>query len=193
MFAMLALPVALALSGCGNKGEQVPAQAALDTYVGKVQGANYYVAIISDGAQVSGFTTDGKLSGKWFSTADLNDDKADLVARDGSPLGQVSISDGVASGQLNVALGDKPYRAELATGDAGLFTTAAKRGKDSYEAGWIVLPDGSEKGTYDTFVNGDFSTHPAPPLKPTVRIPGWGSAAPHEQVSQFLELNTQAP
>jgi hypothetical protein len=180
------------LVGCGTTGPKASETASLKTFVGRVQGSSAYIGLITDGDRLSGFVTDGKLNGKWFATADLSDDKAPLVARDGSELGEATISGDRASGDVNVGLHSHPFSATVATGKGGLFTAAKRVGENSFEAGWVSLPDGSGLGTYDTFINGNFVTHPGVPLKPVVRIPGFGAIAPRQISSLFLDLNTQA-
>jgi hypothetical protein len=194
MLAMVVVAVGL-YSGCGGtKGPgAAPSQSPLDTYVGKVNGSNAYIAVITNGDRMSGFFTDGKSQAKWFATAKLEDGKAKLVARDGSPLGDVRISDQSASGEVTVGISTHTFDAKPATGEAGLFTAEEKRGRNSFEAGWIVLAPGSVLGTYDTYINGQFLTHPAPQLKSVVRIPMFGLQAPHQQPSLFLDTNVQAP
>jgi hypothetical protein len=184
---------ALALSACGQRTERAPEVESLQMFVGKVEDSAGYVGVISDGERMSGFVTDGVKFGKWFATAELNEGEAPLIARDGFELGEVKIADDEASGEVLVGLTRHGFEAVKATGEGGLFTASEQNGANSFEAGWVVLPDGSEEGTYDTFVDEVFSTHPAPRLKPSVNIPGFGTQAPHLQTSLFLDLNTQAP
>jgi hypothetical protein len=196
LVGMLTVVVIGLCSGCGNGGTgpgAAPAQALLNTYVGRVDGSPALIAVITDGDRIAGFFTDGKSDAKWFATAKLDNDEAKLVARDGTPLGQVKVSEQSATGQVTVGLGSHNFDATHASGEAGLFTAAEKTGKDSFEAGWVVLPDGSTLGTYDTFINGVFQTHPAPKLRPTVKIPQFGPQVPHQQTSLFLDANIQAP
>src|SRR4051812_35972512 len=91
------LALLIVLAGCGTKGPKASETASLKTFVGRVQESPAYIGLITDGDRLSGFVTDGKLNGKWFATADLSDDKAPLVARDGSELGEATISGGSAS------------------------------------------------------------------------------------------------
>ena len=192
--AVAALGLMLVMAACGQEGEQAPERQALETYVGEVEGSRALVAVITDGDRMSGFVTDGKRYAKWFATAEIDDDgKATLVARDGFQLGEVTISDETASGEVTVGLGEEAFEAELATGDAGLFTAAEAKGQDSFEAGWVVLPDGRTLGTYDTNIDEKFTTRPAPELKPTVDIRGFGAQAPAQHSSLFLDANVQAP
>jgi hypothetical protein len=191
---LVAALATLSLTACGQKTERAPATEPLQTFVGKVDGSSSYIGLITDGKRLSGFVTDGGENAKWFATAELDGDgKAPLVQRDGYALGEATVSDETASGEVLVGLASHSFDASLATGESGLFTAAERNGESSYEAGWVLLPDGSERGTYDTYVNQKFTTHPAPRLKPTVKIPGFGASAPHPQTSLFLDLNTQAP
>lgn len=182
-------------SGCGGvKGPGgVPSLTPLDTYVAEVDASGTDIALIADGDRIAGFMTNGSDQAKWFATDHLEDGKAQLVARDGTPLGEVNVSDQSATGEVTVGLSRESFDAPLAGGNAGLFTAAEKTGADSFEAGWIVLPDGSALGTYDTYINGQFQTHPGPKLKPTVKIPGFGAQVPHQLTSLFFDANVQAP
>lgn len=191
---LVATVLAAALgSACGQRAERAPSKETLDTFVGEVRGSPAYIALITDGERLSGFLTDGKQYGRWFATADLDDDQASLVARDGSELGKVSISGDSASGEVIVGLASDRFDARRTSGKARLFTTAEQRGEDSIEAGWIVLADGSERGTYETSISDESKTQPAPPLRPTVSIPGFGAQVPHQVLSLFLDSNAQAP
>lgn len=186
--------LAIALgAGCGEQTERAPEQGTLETFVGRVAGGAAYIAVITDGERLSGFVTDGKQSAKWFATIGLDDGEAPLIARDGYELGKATISGDSAEGEISLGITKESFQIRRATGDAGLFSAAERRGENSFEAGWIVLPDGSESGTYDTTIDGKFTTHPAPELRPTVTIKGFGSQAPHQQSSLFLDQNTQAP
>jgi serine/threonine-protein kinase len=190
----IAVATALVVGACGQDGEEAPANASLETFVGKAgDGAN--VAVITDGERLSGFVTDGTSYGKWFATNAVAEDGAtDLVARDGFELGSVEINGDQAVGEVQVALGQaEPFSAERVERSGGLFTAAEKDGEDSFEAGWVVLADGTELGTIDTLIDGKFVTRPAPKLEPTIDVPRFGAAAPHEHSSLFLDANIQAP
>jgi hypothetical protein len=195
LVAMLAVAAVGLYSGCGGvKGPgDVASLTPLDTYVGEVDGSSTRIALITDGDRIAGFMTDGSDQAKWFATDHLDDGKAQLVARDGSPLGEVNVSDHSATGEVVAGLSRDSFDAVLASGKAGLFTAAEKTGQDSFEAGWITLPDGSALGTYDTYIDGQFQTHPAPKLEPAVKIPGFGAQVPHQQTSLFFDANVQAP
>ena len=210
---MLSIAAAILWAGCG--GEEGPGDAPsgadtpLSTYVGEVasvgsesesapqnqesQRGSAYIALISDGDRISGFVTDGNKQAKWFATNELEDGTAELIARDGSLLGEATVSDDAASGEVTVGLATGTFDAEPATGNTGLFSAAAAAEDDSFEAGWIVLGPGEELGTYDTFIDGEFRTQPAPKLAPTVQIPGFGSQAPAQLNSLFFDSNVQAP
>jgi hypothetical protein len=191
--ALLAALATLPVAACGQRTERAPARESLQIFVGTVEDSSSYISVISDGQRLSGFVTDGVKNAKWFATADIDDGEAPLVDRDGNELGKANISGEEASGEVLAGLSRHDFEATEATGEAGLFTAAEQNGQNSFEAGWVVLPDGSERGTYDTYIDGQFTTHRAPRLKPTVKIPVFGSQAPHLQPTLFLDLNTQAP
>jgi hypothetical protein len=172
----------------------------LETYVASVQGVPHTcVAVITNGDSVAGFVSDGQHASSWFATSHLDDGKAKLFSRQGFELGDVTISGDSFSGQtallsvgqvLRQAL---QFEGERATGGAGLFEAAEENGQDSFEAGWIVLPDGSECGTVDTYIDQHFETNPAPKLKAAVNIPPFGSQLPHEETSLYFDVNKEAP
>ena len=67
-------------------------------FVGKVTGSRAYVALVSDGRQVSGYVCDGEKVSRWLRPAAIDDDTATLRGRDGSVLGSVRRDGGRASG-----------------------------------------------------------------------------------------------
>ena len=213
---ILAIVGTVLWAGCG--GDEGPGEAPagadtpLSTYVGEVtlaasesepaqpapkgpegQPGSAYIAVITDGDRISGFVTDGEKQAKWFATNELEDEKSELIARDGSSLGEVTVTEDAASGEVAVGLGTGSFEAEPAIGNTGLFSAAEADGDDSFEAGWIVLGPGEELGSYDTFIEGEFKTQPAPRLAPTVKIPGFGAQAPAQLNSLFFDSNVQAP
>ncbi len=197
VLAVAALSLA-ASCGDGGDGDKVD-PGPLKTYVAPIEGTDAQLALITDGNRVAGYVADGKSVSTWFATDELDDGKATLATRDGFELGEVEISDDSASGEISLAHQllsfdeNIPFEADLAEGKAGLYVAAEKEGADSFEAGWVVLPDGSEVGNVDTFIDGEFKTEEAPKLKAAVNIPPFGPQSPREHASIYLEVNAEAP
>jgi hypothetical protein len=135
-----------------------------DTFVGKVDGTNAFIAVVKLQKQVIAYVCDGTPGGviisKWFQGT-LKDGQLDAKATDGSSLtgtltgktlnGSVSISGALrAFGSTDVP---SPAGLWLTVG-AGDFDEIANvreqrlpfENLDLLRVGWIVLPDGSQRG-----------------------------------------------
>ena len=172
-----ALTVAVALAGCGDDdatstvGSTPAGQApAKGTFVGKVDGTDAYVAIVSDGSRVLGYVCDSKKLSRWIDVATIHDGKATLSSRSGDDLGDASLSTGRVSGTIVVAGRSHAFRAVPASGRAGLYRAArvdrtdGKLGENEVEAGWIVLPDGTQRGSTNVGTTSTILVKSAPRL-----------------------------
>ena len=190
LIAVLTCVLAVTLAaGCGgDKGSSQTVPELLDPYVGKVNGIDAYIAVVTDHDRASGLVTDANHLATWLAASDLSDDGgAKLVSRDGAEVGEVKIEGKSATGEVKLGTQTFSFDATLASGKAGFFEAAARKGDDSFQAGWVVLPDGSEHGSLDTFVQGTVTTQPAPRLEPTITVPGIGSAPPRELTSEYFD------
>lgn len=152
-----ALLAAIAVGACGTDEELSEGQVAesearplVGTYVGTVSDANAYIALNSDGTQVGGYLSDGEQVSIWLAPSDVDDGRADLVARrDGARLGEVILGPQSASGNVEIAGLQHSFSAAPATGEAGLYRKVeGAPGEPGFEeTGWIVLNDGSELGS----------------------------------------------
>jgi hypothetical protein len=192
-FALVALALGVA-SGCGgdDDGSAGPPK-PVDAYVGKVQGAAAFVGLISDGDRVSGLVTDGNELAVWLAASDLDDGSAALASREGNDVGQVEFDGGQAAGEVKLGAETFQFQAQLASGKAGFFVAAGKQGEDSFQAGWVLLSDGSAHGTLDTFVDGAVTTREAPAIMPTIDVKGIGSAQPRELTTAYFDSVPAAP
>jgi hypothetical protein len=156
----VALTAAVVLAGCGdddagssgNPTQAEQATALKGTFVGEVDGTDAYVALISDGTRVLGYLCDSKKLSRWIDVAPIRDGAASLSSRAGDDLGDAMISDGRVSGTVTISGEQHAFRAEPASGEAGLYRAAridqedGKLSEGEVEAGWIVLPDGTQRG-----------------------------------------------
>ena len=134
--------------------------------MGTVSGSGVYIALNSDGTQVGGYLSDGQQVSTWLGTSDIDDGRAELVARgDRARLGEVVLGPQSASGTVEIAGLEHAFSAAPATGEAGLYrmVKGAPGQLGFEETGWIVLGDGSEKGS-TTIAEGAGNTRivPAP-------------------------------
>jgi hypothetical protein len=142
LVAGVTLAAALALPACGGGGSN-------KTLVGKVEGTDAFIALVSNGKRVDGYLCDGNQVSTWFGLTDVSGGKAALSSRAGARLGEATLSGDRASGTVTIAGADHAFTADLAAGDAGLYRAAkGKLGQaGSVEVGWIVLSDDSQRGT----------------------------------------------
>lgn len=143
--------VALGLAACGG-GSAAPKDGS---YVGKVDGTDAYIALVTGGGKVAGYICDGASISVWIPAATVSGNTASLVSRKGVALGPVTWSGSTASGTLTIDGTSHPFTAELATGDAGLYRAAQGTPGDAgaVEVGWVVLPDGSQRGQITRFAS----------------------------------------
>ncbi len=173
------LAAAAALAGCGGSGDDGstsgPAQAqspvaAKGTFVGKVDGSDAYIALVSDTKRVLGYVCDSKRVSGWFDVAAIRGGTATLSSRGGKPLGQATFSADGARGELTIAGARRSFSATPASADAGLYRAAHVQrrdgtlGKGEIEVGWVVLPDGTQRGGLNTGTTGAVLVKPAPRL-----------------------------
>ena len=171
----VAVAVAVVLAGCGDDAGSggTPAQAkaaAKGAFVGKVDGTDAYVALVSDGSSVVGYVCDSKKLSRWIDVSAVRDGTAKLGARNGDDLGEATISARSATGTITVAGEPHSFRAVPASGEAGLYRAAhvdqedGMLGKGEVEAGWIVLPDGTRRGATNTGTTSTVLVKSAPRL-----------------------------
>jgi hypothetical protein len=159
----VALVGALPLASCGgdsdngsaDNGSASSGPAAKGVYVGKAEGSGPYIALVTDGKEVTGYICNGtphskaaNLVSAWLKPTSVAGGKATLENRKGERVGSVAFSDGGAAGQVSLGGQDLSFLAQPPKGDAGLYR-ATKGPWDtpgSIEVGWILLADGTQRG-----------------------------------------------
>ena len=172
---------AFAIGGCGTEeergddgGRQTETRPLVGTYVGTVSDSDVYIALNSDGTQVGGYLSDGQQVSIWLATSDLDDGRAELMARgDRARLGEAVLGPQSASGTVEIGGLEHAFSAAPATGEAGLYRKVeGAPGQPGFEeTGWIVLSDGSEKGS-TTITDGAGNTRIVPAPERTTQ-PKW--------------------
>ena len=178
LLSAVAVTAAVVLAGCGDDDADTsvePAQAttavaAKGAFVGKVDGTDAYVALVSDGSRVLGYVCDSKKLSRWIDVSTIRDGTAALATRTGDDLGEAMISGSRASGTITIGGQPHAFRAAPASGKAGLYRAArvdredGKLGNGEVEAGWIVLPDGTQRGATNTGTTSTVLVKSAPRL-----------------------------
>jgi hypothetical protein len=173
------LVAGLALAACGDSGDggsasgpaKAKAPVALKgTFVGKVDGSDAYIALVSDAKRVVGYVCDSKQVSGWLDVAAIRDGKAVLSSRSGTALGQATFSADGVSGEVTIGGARHSFSATRSTADAGLYRAArvqrqdGRLGTGETEVGWVVLPDGTQRGGLNTGTTGATLVKAAPRL-----------------------------
>ena len=157
--AILSL-LALGLAACSDDkalAERDPKFRIQNSYVGRVEGADAFVAVAfaEGGSQVTAFLSDGDAGrigragagAEWF-LGEAAGPEVNLLARSGARL-QARVEGEAAKGTITFEGGRTlEFVAEKAEGDkAGLYREEARAGDVDYLLGWIVLNDGKSRGS----------------------------------------------
>lgn len=147
--------VSLVAGGCSQTGQQQNAPEGAFFGLGGA-GDNLYVAVVTDGNRVQAYACDGETVSEWFVGA-VNESRIELTNASSATLsverGGDSSFDGTleVGGQqvaLSVTRGDvlETRFDEQAVTRATLNRSVMEFGGEQYVGGWIVLPDGSQRG-----------------------------------------------
>ncbi len=96
---LLVMLAGLGLVACGGGSSAAPKDGS---YVGKVDGTDAYIALVTDSGKVAGYICDSASISVWIPAATVSGNTANLVSRKGVALGPVTWSGSTASGSLVV-------------------------------------------------------------------------------------------
>jgi len=156
------------------------------TFVGDVKGSDAFIAISKDGRKIGGYVCDKGTVSRWVEYKFLHGGRAPLVAgTTRKRLGTVKVIGSSATGTVDLGDGKRSFRATRVTGRrAGLFFAVGKQKDRLLVAGWILRPNGTQRGAVSSVNTQTLSSAPtgkAPRLKPGVeriRISGDPSQPP---------------
>jgi hypothetical protein len=122
------------------------------SYAGTVEGSDAYVAVYVDEAEkkgakreVTAYVCDGAEISEWFD-ARAKGNTFTLTSDEGARL-KVKLREDEASGSFRPEGGEKlRFAAPVADDPAGLYRAEETVDDDEYLGGWIVLPDGTQRG-----------------------------------------------
>jgi hypothetical protein len=149
-FAVVAVIVAAACGSSEDDGQSTAPERTTGSFVGAVEGGGTSVAVVAGpGDDLLAYVTDGGSSVDWLDG--VLEDPRDTSARlgnDGGAVLDVSFAGTRASGAF-ARPGEDPRRftAEAADEPAGLYRASDSFADGDYVGGWIVLPDGTQRGT----------------------------------------------
>ncbi|MBI5823043.1 MAG: hypothetical protein HZB18_03380 [Chloroflexi bacterium] len=162
-FVLLVLLASLLLTACGGAAKPVSG-----SFVGKVDGSDAFISVVlhTDGS-VTAYVCDSVAISEWFK-GNADDSSLDLTNASGARL-TADLAAGSFNGTFTPsgANGSSPLTFSVNAADqpAGLY-----RGEDTVDgvdlvAGWIVLPDGDQRGA----VSGGGKTVSAPAFNTSTR------------------------
>lgn len=146
------------------------ARAGRVSYAGTVRGTHAFVAVVTRGSRVTAYVCDSKTIAQWFKGS-LKAGKATLTSSGGYVL-RVTIGNGKANGSLRVpGAGGAVHRFSSAddTKPAGLYRGVKTVAGKQYVGGWIILPDGRQRGEVVTGAT-EVASPTLDPSDPTVDI-----------------------
>jgi hypothetical protein len=177
-FTLVATLLTLLVASCGGGGDTTTAQrrTIIGSFVGKVDGSDAYVAIVVGArGNALAYVTDGAWSVDWVngritgrSAALGNEGGATLNAR----FGRGTVT-GSFTRPRTPAL---QFTARHGAAPAGLYRATPDFTDGRYVGGWVVLPDGTERGTvrrYETpLTPGEVDATTFRPGDATFNVPG---------------------
>jgi len=164
------------------------------TFVGTVSGTDAYVGVVAAKAKSGGsravlaYVCDGQQRADWF-TAKVTGNHATLKAKNGDRL-TVALTTSQASGTLTLADGTRQaFTATPGARPAGLYQAVTKTSGKQYLGGWVLLPDGTQRGAIKlaTSVVANPTLSFTNPIS-TFNVPGVGSVTP--KFTDPLSLNS---
>lgn len=124
------------------------AERPVKTFVGKVDGTDAYAAVVDDGVNLSVYFCDGGGLGLWFTAPSAGD--AEATHASGASFRAV-VGDADVTGEVTIDGESHSFVALPATYPAGLWQGFVNPKDEPLELtgrhGWIVLPDGSQRGS----------------------------------------------
>jgi hypothetical protein len=125
-----------------------------DSNVGRLEGTRAYVAVIFDGRRLRAYVCDGTITrtatiSQWFESR-WDGRSAITLVRNGIELEVEPVHDGRVAGRITAFSGPHRFSVSAATEPAGLYegTGTDRSGRSAARVTWIVLPDGSRRGTF---------------------------------------------
>jgi hypothetical protein len=148
-FALATVLLAVAVAGCSDNGNDKAAEPETVTgsFVGTVAGSDAYVAIVVGPTGDSlAYVTDGASSVDWVDGTRRSDSA--LLSNEGGATLDAKFGRGIVTGSFTRP-GYEPLSVTARRHDApaGLYRATDDFADGRYVGGWVVLPDGTERGS----------------------------------------------
>ena len=149
------------------------------SFVGPTEGSQSFVAIVTNGDTVMGYVCDGETTAEWF-TGTATRDSIDLTSAGSVGLvaerGTGDTLDGTVTAGDGTESSFSAVRVDVDGSEGGLCRGILQVDGVTYTGGWIVLPDGQQRGA----VIGDdgsklFDVPDIDPVTMVVDVPGLGT------------------
>lgn len=201
--ALVAAACVLALAACGGGsdtssaspgagasspgGSGPPTEARTTTHAGRVEGSDAYVAVRRLGEDVIAYVCDGDGIVAWFRGRAAGG-RVSLTNARGAVL-EASFGEAGFVGDVQLAGRRLSFSAEPVQAPAGLYRSEEQLGDTRRVGGWIVLPDGTQRGAVQTGTQ----TAPAPPLDATTATATVGGTTVQAAAANPTPPSTAAP
>jgi hypothetical protein len=176
--AIVTVLLALLVAGCGGDGDTDAAErkAITGSFVGTVAGSDAYIAVVvgPDGDALA-YVTDGSYSVDWVNGR-LTRRTATLSNEGGATLDARFRRDTVTGSFTRPRNPALQFTARRTDAPSGLYRATQDFADGRYVGGWIVLPDGAERGAvrrYETpLAPGEVDPSTFNPGDATFSVPG---------------------
>jgi hypothetical protein len=176
--ALTTLVAAAALAACGGGGDNETAEdkTISGSFAGKVAGSEAYVAIVAGrGGKVLAYVTDGASSVDWVAGV-VTGRTASLSNEGGATLDAKWSRREVTGSFTRPQNPTLTFTAVSVKTPAGLYRAVEDFADGRYVGGWVVLPDGTERGSvrrYETpLVPGEVDSTAFKPGDASFTVPG---------------------
>jgi hypothetical protein len=155
----LVFGLAAVLAGCGG-GEPAAEEettTAASSFVGTVEGSEAFIGLVREGENVMAYVCDGDSTSAWF-VGQAAGDGITATSKGGAQLA-ATFGENEVTGTFTPAGGAAlSFTANAATPPAGLYRAEETFEEQEHVGGWIVLPDGRQKGLIVKIADGTSNT-----------------------------------
>ena len=150
--------IGLVACGGGGGGDD-----SADRFAGKLEGTDAFVFVLHDGDRFNAYVCDGKNEKaslvEWFSGTVGNSGAISGTSGNGVSLSAVIAGDSSVAGTVTFKNGEiHNFLIPPVTGEFGLYRGVLKEANGTLEGGWILLPDGSQRGAVRQIIDGTSNT-----------------------------------
>lgn len=129
------------VAACGSQTASAPR-----SFTGRIENSRAFIGVTTQENRVAAYLCDGETVAEWFRGELAPDGTLDLTSAAGAQL-RASLDGSSVEGMVTLTDGQTlAFTAVAAAGQAGLYRDEVEGEGVPYVAGWIVLPDGEQRG-----------------------------------------------